>query len=673
MAVTPFQLMADQQAIQDHYHGGKAAVLAAPGAGKTTLISRLITHWMQQEKVPGQHILVLTFTENAAREFEQRTLALLRETLPHQVPPTFATIHSFCNRLLRQWDAQYAERQVAGDERRYAVLDGLLSAENLWSSDLDYTRVLADTLIPAYRQRPFLRHPEDTAQLLDWVGIDSEHAPLLLRLPELVQAYDRALAAAELIDYDLMIAATYERLQNNPVLLQRLRQRYRYVLEDEAQDSNANQSALLALLCGPDGHWLRVGDPNQSIYGFGGADFRQLQQFAEQERLFPMAQSNRSCVRLMDLANAYQQAYGAFFPSAVQLKPGFKNPEDGWIWVKSYAHWQDELHATIQAARTLLADNQSVGVLCRTNLNAQWLYEQFQGAGLPAVLHHDRADHFFQSEGVKALEQVMAFLLEPHPFYRYQQALLALGVDRHTLKLLLQGDQPVAGQMQALAEGLCYHPAANAQAYQQLLSINKHLLFLIEHAHYPLADLLEWVAEKLFVSPEARMQLRILQGLWLQAHPVPVQQPEAFLQWLSQAGSRKIRQSLIPDAAQAELTRPGVLHLMTVHKAKGLEWDGVLMPLFHFGKPFDFPDTEVRILQKCLQQGATYPAMLDEVKEQEEAESVRLVYVGMTRARRFLSLTRAREKCRAAGVFQAGDDEIFATLQQLYKQHKSEA
>ncbi len=673
MAVAPFQLMPDQQAIQSGYQGGKAAVLAAPGAGKTTLISRLIAHWMQHQKVLGQHILVLTFTENAAREFEQRTLTLLRETAPHQASPTFATIHSFCNRLLRQWDAQYAERQVAGDERRYAILDELLSEANLWSSDLDYTRVLADTLIPAYRQRPYLRQPESAAQLQDWVGIDSEHAPLLLQLPELVQRYDAALAEAELIDYDLMIVATCELLQAQPVLLQRLRQRYRYVLEDEAQDSNAAQSALLALICGPEGHWLRVGDPNQSIYGFGGADFRQLQQFAEAEQFFPMAQSNRSSAGIMQFANAYQQAFDGFFPSAVQLKPGFKNPDNGWIWVKAYGHWQEELQATLQAARTLLAEQHSVGVLCRTNQNAQWLYEQFQAVGLPAVLHHDRADHFFQSEGVKALEQVMAFLLEPHQFYRYQQALLALGIDRHSLKLLLNPDSPVATQMQALAEGLVYHPAAPAQAYQRLLTVNQHLWFLIEHAHYPLADLLEWVVETLFETPEARMQLRILQGLWQQAHPVPVQQPEMFHQWLSQAGSRKIRQALIPDAAQSELTRPGVLHLMTVHKSKGLEWDAVLMPLFHFGKPFDFPDTEVRILQKCLQQGATYPAMLDQVKEQEEAESVRLVYVGLTRARRFLSLTRAREKYRPAGVFQAGDDAFFATLQQIYKHQKSEA
>lgn len=666
----PFQLMADQQAIQDQYQGGKAAVLAAPGAGKTTLISRLISHWVNEKQVDGREILVLTFTENAAREFEQRTRPLLNLSAPGSTQPTFATIHSFCNRLLRQWHVDYSDRQVAGDERRYGVIDELLQSENLWSSEIDYTRLMADHLIPAYRQRAYLRQPQDTAQLHAWVGMDSEHAELLVKLPALMARYDQILTESALLDYDLMILATHELLSQNPALLDRLRGRYRYLLEDEAQDSNASQTALLELIVGDQRNWLRVGDPNQSIYGFGGADYRELQQFAEAERAFPMAQSNRSSSPIMDFANAYQQAFRSDFPSSVRLEPGFKNPDAGWIWVKAYSHLQDELQAAIQAARTLLAEEQSVGVLCRTNLNGQWLHEQFQQAGLPAVLHHDRADHFFQSDLVKTLAQVVHFLLEPHQFYRYQQALLALGVDRYTLKLLLDPEVAVAEQLQTLAEGMLYHPAAPDLAYQRLIDVNRQLLFLLEHAHYPLIDLLEWITEKLFDRSEDRMKLRILEGLWLQTDQAELQQLECFVQWLTQAGQRKIRQALVPENGQADLTCKGALHIMTVHKAKGLEWDGVLMPLFHLGKPFDFPDTEVRVLLKCLQTGAPYSAMLDEMKMQEESESVRLAYVGMTRARRYLSVTRSREKHKAAGIYQTGEDPLFSVLHQIYKTKK---
>jgi DNA helicase II / ATP-dependent DNA helicase PcrA len=674
---TPFQLMPDQQTIQDQYHGGKAAVLATPGAGKTTLISRLIAHWIKEKGVAGRSVVVLTFTENAARTFEMRTRPLLAERGPGQSLPTFSTIHGFCNRLLRQLDPNYTERQVASDERRYAVLDGLLQAENLWSSDLDYTRLVADSLIPSYRQQPYLHAPETPEALSLWSGIDSEHGPLLMKLPALVKAYDQALAEAALIDYDLMILATYTLLQNNNDLLQRLRQRYHYLLEDEAQDSNTVQSALLALICGPEGNWLRVGDPNQSIYGFGGADFRQLQHFADSERAFPMAQSNRSSEDIMRFANDYQRRFAESFPSSVQLEAGFKNPEAGWIWVKTYAHLQDELEANLQAARRLLSENQSVGVLCRTNINGQWMHEQFQKAGIPSVLHHDRADHFFQTDIVKTVAQVFDFLMQPHQFYCYQQVLLMLGIERHTLKLLLNPETPVATQMQNLAEGMSYHPAAADSDYQRLLQLNRQLLFLVEHAHYPLNDLLAWIAEKLVNNSEDRMLLRILEGMWYQTQslanaPQVTPSLETFRQWIEQAGSRKIRQALIPESAKTDLTAKGTLHILTVHKAKGLEWDGVLMPLFHFGKPFDFPDTEVRILQKCLQTGSPYPTLLDEIKTQEEAESIRLVYVGITRARRFLSLTRSLEKSRSAGVYQSGEDALFTPLHQIYKTQKTE-
>ena len=665
----PFQLMPDQQAIQDQYTAGKAAVLAAPGAGKTTLISRLISHWIEQDHVKGQRILVLTFTENAAREFETRTRPLLdsRESLP-----TFSTIHSFCNRLLRQLDASYSDRQVASDERRYSILDTILSDKNLWSSDFDYTRLVADSLIPAHRQRPYERMPVDIDALKAQVGLDSEHSELLFELPDILARYDEALAAADLLDYDLMIVATCELLRQNTEVLHQLQRRYTHILEDEAQDSNTRQSELLALICGETGNWLRVGDPNQSIYGFSGADFKELQGFAETQRFFPMAQSNRSSAPVMALANAYQQQFPEAFPSNVLLQAGFKNPEPGWIWIKAYQHLQDEVQAVLQAARSLLEAEQSVGVLCRTNLNCQWFHEQFIKAGLPSTLHHDRADHFFQSDMVNTLRHVLDYLLQPHQYHLYQQVMLMLGVDRHTLRLFIHPEQSVAEQLEALAEGLLYHPTAPDEVYRRLVHINKTLRFLLEHLHYPIDDLLEWIAEKLFEDVEQRTQLRLLHALWLQTQQAPVQQLERFRQWLDRAGSRKIRQVLVPETAKDNLTDKGTLHVMTLHKAKGLEWDGVLMPLFHLGKPFDFPDTEVRILQKCLQTGAPSPAMLDQVKLQEEAESLRLVYVGLTRARRYLSVTRAYEKCRPAGVYQAGDDFIFSALHQVYKQQKSE-
>jgi DNA helicase-2/ATP-dependent DNA helicase PcrA len=264
-AVKPLVLMPDQQAILDQYQGGRAAVLAAPGSGKTTLISHLIAEWVRSGKVSPRRILVLTFTESAAQEFETRTLALLPYS---RRPPTFATIHGFCNRILRQLRSEYSDREVISDERKYAFLDRIVEQVGLPVSKLDYPKVLADTLIPRLRQRPYAQTFTDLEHLQAALGEADEHAEVLWHLPEILVRYDRLLARHGFIDYDQMISETHRLLQANSALVEQLRERYRWVLEDEAQDSNPLQSAILDLISGPAGNLLRVGDPNQSIFAF---------------------------------------------------------------------------------------------------------------------------------------------------------------------------------------------------------------------------------------------------------------------------------------------------------------------------------------------------------------------------------------------------------------------
>lgn len=667
MLNSSFALMADQQYVLEHYQGGKGAVLAAPGAGKTTLISRLIAHWVREQGVPPHKILVLTFTESAAREFEQRTRELLDVLSPM---PHFSTIHSFCNRLLRQLHSDYSDRQVASEERRYALLSEVLRGFDLGSGEIDYVRLLADVLLPRFRQQPYPQPLESLEEIEAWSGIQSEHAELLLRLPELLQAYEALLATEQLIDYDMMISETHRLLQAHPRLVQQLRLRYHYILEDEAQDSNPLQADLLELLAGSEGNLLRVGDPNQSIYGFSGADHRSLIAYAREHTFFPMGQSNRSSQPLMALANAFHQAYQAAFPSDVELKPGVKNPEPGWIWVKAYPRLQDELNHLVQACRNLLEQDQSVAVLCRTNLTCQWLSQHLNQARLPAILHYDRSDHFFQSDTVRLLHHILDYLLQPDQHHLLQQVLLQLGISRPVLKTLLDPHVPVEELLGALSEGVLFHPAISTREYQDLMRHAETLLFLLEHLHHPVPDVLEWLAERLLPDAEQRSKLRLLQNLWLQGAPELFQSVEAFRTWLDQAGQRKIRQALIPLEGQESLTEKGQVHILTAHKAKGLEWDGVLMPLFQYGQPFGGGQYEPRLLLQALQSGEPYQAIVDQVAQEEEHEGIRLVYVGLTRARRFLSLTAAAETYRPAGIYQGGISPLFQSLQQIYREHK---
>src|SRR5690606_21210332 len=116
-------------------------------------------------------ILVLTFTDSAAQTFAQRIAALLPRSAQR---PTCITIHSFCNQLLRQMHSDFSDRQLITEERRYAVLEQILSEWGLFSPQQDEARLVADQLLPQYRLQPDLNWPQDLATLQQLTGSDSD-------------------------------------------------------------------------------------------------------------------------------------------------------------------------------------------------------------------------------------------------------------------------------------------------------------------------------------------------------------------------------------------------------------------------------------------------------------------------------------------------------------------
>lgn len=665
-----FKLKAEQQHILDTYQGGKSAVLATPGSGKTTLISYLVAHLIKHHKVNPGSILVLTFTETAAHEFEHRTISLL-DSIRHT--PEFSTIHSFCNRMLKKFFPGFSDREVISEEKQFHILESILREYPLPFGS-DYAQLFVRYLLPFYRQQFSRFKSLNPSELENKINYRSKHNPLFEHMFEILDDYEEVLSVEHLLDYGMMIQKTYQLFQDFPEVASLLREKYKFVIEDEAQDSNPLQAEVLNRLVGDSGNLLRVGDPNQSIFGFSGADFTTLKTFSQQYKYFPMGESNRSSPQIISLANSIHQRYSSSFPSPVDIYPGSTNPQNGWIWVKDFLDIESETQNILKGILSLLNNDKSVAILCRTNQLCQYISDQCQQAGIPKILHSDRDNDFFNSNIIVLIEKLFKYLMQPNDWHSFRHLLLRLEFTPDIIQTFFDQNRPVSDSLTQFAAGQVYHPKIHYQDYERLLTTCQTLLFLIEHIYYPVSHLLEWITNKLLTPPifatSHRAKLRLLHHLWLGSGPSRhVESLEQFLKWLQQSSKRKIKQDMISSEEIDNYTCYGTAHILTTHKAKGLEWDGVFMPFFSYGNTFRSSEADIKRILFALQKNTTFQQASQQLIENEVSENIRLAYVGITRAKQYISITWNPERDPTIGLYDTSMSELFKTLRTYYLNH----
>jgi uncharacterized protein (TIGR00375 family) len=245
-------LNAEQGRAASHLHG-PALIIAGPGTGKTRVLTCRIVHLIENGHATADQILAVTFTRKAADEMQARLDKMLPETTPG--PATVCTFHALGYSILRE---QLGDDWVIIDQEDK---DRIL--RTLGCGKGEVTRL--GEIITAAKQQ--LRLPHEMG--------DEEHGPVYLR-------YQDHLCEQGLLDMDDLMFRSVRLLMENPDIAGEYRQRYPWVLVDEYQDVNFAQYQLIRLLCpGPDANLCVIGDPNQAIYGFRGADVRFIRQFSE--------------------------------------------------------------------------------------------------------------------------------------------------------------------------------------------------------------------------------------------------------------------------------------------------------------------------------------------------------------------------------------------------------
>ncbi|WP_405485985.1 DNA helicase PcrA [Nocardia sp. NBC_00511] len=646
-----------QQRAAVMHTGTPLLIVAGAGSGKTAVLTRRIAYLLAARGVRPSEVLAITFTNKAAAEMRERVAGLVG---PRAAGMWVSTFHSSCVRILRT---------------QAGLVPGLNSNFSIYDAD-DSRRLLAmisrDFEIDAKKYTPRLLATAISNLKNELIGpeqaqsdADTEDSELPRIVAKMFGEYQRRLRAANALDFDDLIGETVSVLQRHPQVAEYYRRRFRHVLVDEYQDTNHAQYTLVRELVGhhlgedaedrvPPSELCVVGDADQSIYAFRGATIRNIEEF---ERDFPDAetilleQNYRSTQHILTAANAVIARNEGRRDKKLWTDHG-----DGDLIVGYVADNEHDEASFVAREIDRLIDQgdynyADVAVFYRTNNNSRALEEIFIRMGLPyKVVGGVR---FYERKEVRDVVAYLRVLENPDDAVSLRRILntprRGIG-DRAEACVAVHAEQRGIGFAQALrdaAEGkvallntrsqraitgflelMDEVRAAGVQADLDFPDVGSVVEAVLDRSGYRaeleasddpqdgarLDNLNELVSVAREFSSEARNNVEAARAEGLlpeQAEGEP--EPGSLAAFLE-------RVSLVADADQIPEEGTGVVTMMTLHTAKGLEFPVVFVTGWEDGQ---FPHMR---------------ALGDPAELQEER---RLAYVGITRARKRLYLTRA--------------------------------
>ena len=274
---------------------GPVLVVAGAGSGKTRVLTRRVAHLIRDHDVPPHAILAITFTNKAAAEMKERVAQLVGPVARSMWVSTF---HAACSRILRR------EAHRLGYRSAFSIYDSADSLRliTLCVKDLD----LDPKRFPPRNIRAAISNAKN--ELIDYETFASNDAGYYHeKVADVYRLYQQRLVEASAMDFDDLLMVTVELLQAFPDVLRGYQERFRYVLVDEYQDTNRAQYVLVKLLTEHHQNLCVVGDEEQSIYAFRGADIRNIMEFEKDfpdARIVLLEQNYRSTEMILDAANA---------------------------------------------------------------------------------------------------------------------------------------------------------------------------------------------------------------------------------------------------------------------------------------------------------------------------------------------------------------------------------
>jgi len=605
------------------YVRGPLLVLAGAGSGKTRVITHRIAHLIQAHRVPPQGIVAVTFTNKAADEMRERVGVLLGGS--HALRDlTVSTFHSFCVRVLRR-DGQALAELRPGFTRSFTIYD---EDDQLALLKAVYRHLgVEEKQFMSYQVAlSRISHAKNRKQTPKDVYEASKDAKTT-RLASIFEDYENRLRQANALDFDDLLLEAVRLLQHDEGVRQAYNRRIEHLLIDEYQDTNRSQYELMRLLSETHRNVCVVGDEDQSIYSWRGADIRNILDF---EQDYPDALTVR-------LEQNYRSTKN-ILESASALVAHNKERKGKWLWTSAPKGQRIGLYEARDAEdealfiadaieRVAKGPEDRVGVLYRTNFQSRQIEEALRRYG--RKYHVVGGFSFYQRAEIKDILAYLKAVLSPQDSVSLLRVINtpARGIGKTTVEQVERYAAEHGLSLWAALGRMLEEEQFSARAQAALGGFRRLMEELIEAAQVsPLDELLRLIVERSGYqkmleaddSPAAESRRENLDEL-VNAGAEAVERGEGIVEFLDHA-------ALVSEADSYD--ERAQVSLLTLHNAKGLE----------------FPIVFIAGLEERL-----FPHARSLESQPAMEEERRLCYVGMTRAQRRLILTWARARRKWGG------------------------
>ncbi|MBI2022627.1 UvrD-helicase domain-containing protein [Candidatus Daviesbacteria bacterium] len=584
---------------------GPILVLAGAGSGKTRVLTYKVAYLIGEKKVDPANILTVTFTNKASGEMKERILKLLSHNTSHITHhPLMGTFHSICSKILRR------EGFAIGLAPGFSIYDEG-DALAVVKEAMEKLNISVKQINPGAVRHTISGAKNEVISELEY--------PQYVRgyfqetVAKVYLEYQKILRQNQALDFDDLLMHTISLFQTNPQILLRYQMQFQYILVDEYQDTNAAQYQLIKMLAQRYRNLCVVGDASQAIYGFRGADFRNIVNFKKdypEAKVFNLEQNYRSTQIILDAAQAVISE-NKLHPILKLWTDKKKGPKIAIFQARSEIDEAlfllDQINSLIREDKKLTLN--SFAVLYRTNAQSRALEEVFLKAGLPYKLVG--GVQFYERKEIKDVLSYLRLMANPKDsISRKRIEKIGKGRAQKFFDLISQFTQGDAKTPSRAAGRMIPPWRENDKAEhegvkrQTTLEIMDLILEKTEYLEY-----LDDGTEQGKVRIENVKELRSV-----------AEQFSDLTQFLENVAL--IQDNQMPDSKLEESQREAVT-LMTIHAAKGLEFPVVFIVGMEEGL---FPHSR---------------SMLDPNQMEEER---RLAYVGITRAKNQLFITYARSR-----------------------------